>query len=42
MNGFANSDVGFERRTCGNILIFLARRDVYGFLFSVRRVFIDA
>jgi len=38
MNGFAKSEVGLEWRTRGNILIFLARRDVYGFLFSVGRV----
>jgi hypothetical protein len=31
---------GFEWQTCGNFRMFLARRDVYGFLFSARRVFI--
>jgi hypothetical protein len=42
MNGFAEGEVGFEWQTRGNFLIFPAHRDIYGFPFSVRRVFIDA
>jgi hypothetical protein len=30
----------FKRQTIGKIVILLGRRDVYGFLFSVRRDFI--
>jgi hypothetical protein len=32
---------GFDWQARGNFRMFLACRDVYGFLFSVRRVFIN-